>query len=129
MARKFYEITLSNIGVSGEDRPAAWPPLSKNYIRYLKRKSFGTPLIPTELRKGTLRSSITIQTNHNSTTVYSNNPYIAAQQYGDAKRNLPARPFFPVMGEHGLYAELTPNAEAKILAAAIMEMGKILDAP
>jgi phage gpG-like protein len=50
-----------------------------------------------------------------STYAKVSNPmiYAAAHQFGYPKRNLPARPFFPVLEN-----QLTPKAEEKIAAAA-----------
>lgn len=121
MARAFYEQTLGNFGVSGIDRPHSWPALSEGYKKYLRKKSFGTPLVPTLLRRGTLMNSIRIQTNTDSTSVYTDNPYAAVHQFGFDSRGIPARPYFPVVN-----GELTPSANQKVQNAATQEIVRIV---
>lgn len=46
---------------------------------------------------GTLRTSIEIQSvGHDHVTVWSREDYAATHQFGSARKNIPARPFFPV---------------------------------
>lgn len=121
MGKAFFDISRANLGVSGVDRPTPWPALSERYKRQLQRNSPGSPLIPTLLRSGSLLNSIRIQSDSTSCKVYSNSPYAASQQYGYKGRNLPARPYFPIVGD-----ELTVFANGKVLAAANSEMLKIV---
>ena len=124
--REFYEITRANFGVSGIARPHAWPALSKRYIRRLKEKSLGTPLIPTLLRNGTLRASIRIgQVMGYTILIWTDCEYAATHQWGDRDRNIPARPYFPVFGGKGdSPARLTPYAESRIQRVISMRFEK-----
>ena len=112
--REFYDITRNNLGVSGVDRPHPWAPLSESYKRELRKKSLGTPLVPTLLRTGTLRASIRIgDLTNNSISIWTDCPYAAEHQFGAPWKRLPARPYFPVIGAN----QLTPYAARRIEAA------------
>lgn len=124
MAKAFWEITRANIGPNGVDRPKPWPPLSESYKKKLREKSFGTPLIPTLLRAGTLLNSIRIISESNYAIVFSDCPYAAAHQYGYGPKRLPARPYFPVIGQTG---NLTPYADGKVMAAALGAISGIVN--
>ena len=112
---EFWSITRMNFGTSGIDRPVSWPPLSEKYIKQLRRKSFGTPLIPTLLRAGTLINSIRIgRITESEGHVWTDCPYAAVHQFGLAK--MPWRPFFPITSStsEGGEATLTPYAQGRI---------------
>lgn len=80
-------------------RPHAWAP-----------KKDGSP--STLRRSGLLWHSFHLTVTRNRAILANPTPYAAAHQFGYAKRNLPARPFYPVAEN-----KLTPSAEALIAAA------------
>lgn len=115
---EFWKIARANLGISGVDRPRVWSPLSYSYIKQLREKSFGTPLVPTLLRTGTLLNSIRILTENNYCEVFTNCDYAPDHQFGVPSRRLPPRPYFPVYGN----GQLTPYAEAKMILAMETEI-------
>ena len=125
MARKFWEMTRANFGTSGRYRPSDWAALSESYLKKLKRKSFGTPLVPTLLRAGTLINSIRLRADERAGVVWTDIPYAGVHQFGEG--HVPARPYFPVFGgKDGSQATLTDKAELEIRIAAGREMDKWL---
>lgn len=54
---------------------------------------------PILIKSGALRDGVYMQLNSNGFTLISDKPYSAAQNYGFAKRNLPARPFMTIPPE------------------------------
>jgi len=112
---EFWNITRMNFGINGIDRPSPWPPLSEKYQKQLRRKSFGTPLVPTLLRTGTLLNSIRVgQITATEGHVWTDCPYAAVHQFG--KQPQPLRPFFPITSStsEGGEATLTPYAQSRI---------------
>ena len=115
MAVAFYDITLNNFGPSGgENRPEEWPDLHPLYAT-LKHGGDRTPtLILTE----DLISSIDQNLGgKDCASIFTDNHYALDQQFGNPETNLPARPFFPVIGNEN-EAQLTDYAEQKCIAAA-----------
>ena len=102
MGTVFKSITEGNFNSVGEAyRPAKWAD-----------KKDGTP---SNLKKsGLLWHSFHLTITDRAATLSNPTPYAAAHQFGYAKRNLPARPFFPVKD-----GKLTAAAEEKIGAAAV----------
>lgn len=115
---EFWKIARANLGISGVDRPRVWSPLSYSYIKELREKSFGTPLIPTLLRTGTLMNSIRIRPESQYCEVFTELDYAPEHQFGAPSKRLPARPYFPVYGN----GQLTPYAEAKMILAMETEI-------
>lgn len=119
MAYRFYTITDHNFGFAGEDRPQPWPALSSKYAK----EFHGGNRIPKLVLSGDLQSSIQVQeSSGNGSAVYTDNPYAMSQQYGDETTNLPARPFFPIIG-----GKLTAYTENECLDAAADALAKTLN--
>lgn len=109
MAGEFREITLANFGASGVARPRDWAELSKRYSKRVHRDYATLHL------NGDLFDSIEIDPfSEDGAAVFTNNPYASTHQFGDASRNIPARPFMPIQ----LDRELTPYARNRVLEAA-----------
>lgn len=109
MGMAFYEVTMSNIGDTGADRPAVWPPLSPAYAKKVGR------IHATLEVTGALRNAVKmVDSPEESTVSISNNdcPYALVHQFGGSK--MPARPYFPVK----LDGEPTEFSEAWVQAAA-----------
>ena len=118
MAYRFASIVNQNFGFSGEDRPEDWKPLSYQYAKEFHDGN----RIPTLQLTGDLQQSIQIEDNNpEAATVWTDCPYAVKHQYGDESTNLPARPFFPIVGD-----SLTAYAEAECVAAAQNELERIL---
>lgn len=122
MGRTFLEITRSNFGVNKPHRPNVWPALSERYKKQLRRKSFGTPLVPTLLRKGTLMNSIRIRVDNSSAIIWTDCPYAAVHQFGHG--SIPVRGYFPVENGGVTGYRLTPYAEVQVLSAAEAELNR-----
>jgi len=119
MANRFATVVDNNFGDSGEDRPGVWPILTKRYADEYK----GTDRTPNLQLMGDLQSSIEIdEMNPDESSVFTNNPYAMDHQMGVAKRNLPARPFFPI-SEDGVVTDYTTE---QCLRAAEIEINRIL---
>lgn len=126
-AAEFRQVTWENFGVTGVGRPRIWPPLSEYYKKELRKKSFGTPLIPTLLRTGTLMNSIRLIVNSDSSTVFTANPYAADHQFGVPWRRLPARPYFPIKNiTLGGNFQLTNYAEGRIMGKLQLEANRLI---
>lgn len=123
MAKEFWNIARGNFGVNKANRPTPWPPLAPSYIKKLKAKSFGTPLVPTLLRSGSLLNSIRMTADQHSATVWTDNPHAATHQFGDSSRNIPARPFFPVDSN----GNLTQYADTMLFLAAATELNRAME--
>lgn len=119
MAHRFAGIIHQNFGSSGEDRPHEWQTLSENYaLDY-----HDGDRTPTLQLTGELQSSIEIEEgNPEGSSVFTNNEYAAAHQWG-IKGKLHARPFFP-MNEDG---ELTEYAKSEVVQAALGEYERALN--
>ena len=116
-AFRFAEISFNNFGFSGEDRPEVWPILSASYAK----EFHGGQRIPTLQLTGALQESISIESTPEMAVVFSDNEYALDHQEGNESTNLPARPFFPIVGE-----QITPYAEAQCLDAAQAELDRSL---
>ncbi|MBL9177606.1 MAG: phage virion morphogenesis protein [Verrucomicrobiaceae bacterium] len=90
-------------------RPAAWPAR--------KKSKASNPLL---IKSGNLRQSIHTQV-QGSDAVKIGSPVIygAAHQLGSTKRGIPARPFFPVVGD-----QLTGHVQAEIKDVVDALIGK-----
>jgi len=111
MAKRFHEMTLSNFGVAGVDRPVHWKELSPAYAAKVKRT------IATLYVSGSLKGAVHQEGNE----VFVSNgevPYALAHQYGYAPNNLPARPYFPI-DESG---ECMPYTLSQVVDAAQNEL-------
>lgn len=105
---EFWQITRESFGANKENRPVEWSPLSEKYKKALRRKSFGTPLVPTLLRAGTLMNSIRVRVDNDSyAEVFTTCDYARTHQFGF--HGVPARPYFPVIND-----QLTPYANSRI---------------
>lgn len=120
MAYRFYTITDRNLGSGGgEDRPTPWPALSANYAR----EFHGGNRIPALILSGELQRSIQVQeSSGDGAAVYTDNEYAADHQFGVPEHKLPARPFFPIVGD-----SLTAYSEAQVLDAANNELQRTLN--
>jgi len=100
MGTVFMSITMGNFNsVGAEFRPKPWAA-----------KKDGTP---SNLQKsGTLSRSFHLAVSDTAATVSNPTIYAAPHQFGFEDRNLPARPFFPVID-----GKLTPAAEELIRKA------------
>lgn len=118
MANRCASIIHNNFGTSGEDRPTEWPILSANYAKEFHDGN----RIPTLQLKGDLQSSVEIDENSfDAASVFTNNKYALQHQNGDDSKNLPARPFFPIIN-----GELTDYTAAECVDAAKRELEKQL---
>jgi len=99
------DISMLNFGPDGEHRPQEWPRLREDYAINFHDGDQTPTLILTD----TMRNSFTHSIGTNSATLANTAEYASEHQGGDAARNIPARPFFPVT----MTGELTPYALAK----------------
>ena len=93
MARRFLQITLLNLGNAGIDRPRPWKPLSPWYAKKVGRK------IATLILTGKLKSAIHIEDGNKVVVKNEDVSYATDHQYGNAKKHLPARPYFPIKSD------------------------------
>ena len=123
-AVRFAEIAYENFGVSGGPRPAAWAKLSKDYADEFHDGS----RIPTGILSGEMRDTIDVDRSEQPerAIVVAPAPYAYEQHFGNSQSNLPARPFFPIIGETIDESEITPYAEALCLQNAQETLEAIL---
>jgi phage gpG-like protein len=116
MANRLQDITQGNFGDGdGIDRPFPWQKLSRGYAD----KAHGGDTTPTEVLLGDLHDSIQVDaSNPEFSRVFSDLDYAPIQQWGGGDWNIPARPFFPLIGDE-TSAVLTPYAEAEVRQAAM----------
>lgn len=113
MAQRFLEMTLSNFGIAGADRPIEWAPLSYAYSLKVGRK------IATLYVTGALKGAI----HQNDNEVEVNDaevPYATAHQYGNDR--LPARPYFPLRTD----GECLPYTFSQVVEAGQNKLDSIL---
>lgn len=119
MAEKFFEIVRMNFGDFGFDRPIEWAPLSPDYARRVGREH-ATLLVSGRLA-GAVKLDVTEERGRVSVSD-QDVPYALAHQYGSDRRNLPARPYFPI-DENGnpmpKTLELVNEAAREALAQSI----------
>jgi len=122
MATAFKITAQNNLGTEGEDRPFPWPDLSNSPSGKKYQKQVGRS-IATLYETGALHDSIVVDESMQpeACAVVCESEYGYAQQNGDEATFLPARPFFPIVGD-----ELTPYTEAKCLEAAQDRLETIL---
>jgi len=122
MATAFKITAQNNLGLDGEDRPTEWPDLSSSERGLKYQKKVGRS-IATLYETGALHDSIVVDESDQSesSAVVCESEYGYAQQNGDETTGLPARPFFPIVGD-----ELTPYTEAKCIEAAQDRLETIL---
>jgi phage gpG-like protein len=124
MARAFCQTAQNNLGEPpGEDRPTVWPDLSSSErgLKYQKRVGRS---IATLYETGALSESIVVDESAQpeSASVVCESEYGYAHQFGDSNTFLPARPFFPMVGD-----EVTAYTSEKCLEAASEELNFILN--
>lgn len=85
-------LTVDNLGFTGPGRPSQWAPLSPRYAKRVKR-----PEATLDLTGDLLRSLRVGSPDGEGIDVYTDNVYAEAHQNGNPARNLPARPFFPIL--------------------------------
>ena len=120
IGRRFLAIALNNMGPGpGEARPAIWAALEKRYAAQVAKRPFRNQPVPTLLRSGALRRSLTASVSGQYAIIEGDSPYAAAHQFGNPARNLPARPYFP-MNHDGTV--LTPYAHKELVEAALKEL-------
>lgn len=102
MGNVFKSITEGNFSSHGaEFRTSEWAA-----------KKDGSPA--TLKKSGLLSHSFHLTVTRTTASVSNPTPYAAAHQFGYQKRNLPARPFYPIIDD-----KLTPAAEKMIAAAGL----------
>lgn len=122
MATAFKLTAQNNLGLDGEDRPTPWPPLSSSERGLKYQKQVGRS-VATLYETGELHDSIVVDESGQPemASVVCESEYGYDQQNGNDSTGLPARPFFPIIGE-----ELTPYTAAKCLEAAQDRLDTIL---
>lgn len=121
MAIPIADICFNNFGYEGQDRPQPWHALSPNYAK----EFHDGDQTPTLELSGDLKASIQIQpSNGEYARVFTDNDYALSHQWG-IEGKLYARPFFPLIGDENS-SELTPFAEAEAIAAATVEVERII---
>lgn len=90
LGHEVQRITRLNFGSSGLYRGKQWARLSPAYAKQVGHST------PTDIKSGALYKSILVGTvKRNYIDVYTRNPYAASISFGDKKRNLPPRMFWP----------------------------------
>lgn len=121
MADAYYSVVIQNIGDTGFDRPAPWPPLSPGYAKAVGRKHatlFVTGKLMSAIRKdNSSADAATVSVSDNDCE------YAVAHQYGYPPKNLPARPYFPFDPQTG---ETTPFTLDLIQSVAEFALEKAL---
>ena len=100
------DISMLNFGETGINRPSVWLELSERYARE-KKKGNRTPTL---ILKGDLLAGFVHTIGENSASLTNLVEYADTHQFGEAYRNIPKRPFYPV-DESG--TELTPFAQKR----------------
>lgn len=119
MAEKFFQMVRLNFGNFGIDRPIEWAPLSPAYAKRVGREH------ATLFLSGSLEAAIKIESNPDVSRVFVTDndvPYALAHQYGSEKKNLPARPFFPI-DQNGV---VMPFTLAEVQRSANEEVARLL---
>lgn len=123
MAIAFSDIVLKNFGEEGINRPTDWAYLTPNYAEEFHEGD----RTPTLVLSGDLRAATNVELgNQDHASCYNDSDYAAEQQFGNPSKNLPARPFFPIVGTIDDF-ELTDYAADKCFESAqsaIMEVLK-----
>ena len=126
MAYQFSEITIGNFGPGdGIDRPIDWPSLSPLYAI----RKHGGDTTPTEILSTDLMMSIQVDGgNLEFSECYTDQDYAMIQQWGGKEwgRNIPARPFMPLIGDEN-ESVLTPYTEQECINAAQTAIESVLN--
>ena len=125
MAKEFHRIVIANFEQDGgEDRPEEWEKLRYMYAEAVH----GGDRTPRLQLSGDLLASIDIgDTEMDAASVFTYNPYASFHQnggvseFGGKSYNIPARPFFPIVGE-----EVTPYTTDKCVAACEEKLTELL---
>ena len=88
---RFKKLAQATFGTGGRYRGNNWPAYSPEYAEKERTSS------PTLLRSGALKNSIkTMSPRTNYVEVFTALPYASAQFFGNPKKKLPGRRFFPM---------------------------------
>jgi hypothetical protein len=122
MATAFKITAQNNLGTEGEDRSFPWKDLSNSPRGKKYQKQVGRS-IATLYETGALSESIKVDESMQpeSASVVCESEYGFDQQNGNPETMLPARPFFPMLGD-----EVTPYTTEKCLEAARDRLETIL---
>lgn len=105
--RELRDIVRDNIGQSGVDRPAPWPPLTPRYAKRVDRS------YATLLKSGRLKADVRLIVTYTYAEVSCGEtaPYAEVHQNGGGNK-IPARPYFPIQG-----GKLTASASIRVIEA------------
>lgn len=105
--RELLRQTRNNFGGGSQYRDKNWSPLSKAYAKKVGHYN------ATDERTGQLKNSILLgRPRSNFIEIYTRNKYAAAIAFGDKKKKLPARNFWPVQNSgNPSYNRLTYNSD------------------
>lgn len=114
MGTELIKIAEENIGKTGIDRPATWPPLSKPYAKRVKRDYATLYLTGALYRSSTLRVTPDV-----ATVTYEDTK---ASLHQDGTEKMPRRPFLPFNSA----GQLTPYARRRIENAANLALQSLI---
>lgn len=86
-APALYESIMKNFETGG--RPP-WAPLDPEYARRKAGRGYARDIL---VRTGAMKRGVGVAAGPGRVTAFSPAPYSSTHQRGDAKRNIPARPF------------------------------------
>ncbi len=125
IASKFKTITIENFGYSGIARTEEWPPLSNSTAGRKYQRKVGRSVATLEYSEDLFRS-FRIDVYPDFAEFYSLSDYASTHQYGDASRNIPARPFAPTIGTEGNEV-VNDYANVEIMNAVNQELQRLFD--
>lgn len=108
MGVELMNITVENFDTPGQ-RPAPWPD-----------KQDGSPS-NLQSKHSTMKKSFRVEAGEKKVTVYTDRLYAAVHQFGSKDGTMPARPFFPFLGD-----TMVPSAHARIEAIAQKRLDTLL---
>ena len=124
--QEFWNITRESFGANKPNRPDIWPGLAASTIKRYKNKYYGGNLtVPTLLRSGLLLNSIRMEVNASYGRVWQDDTqcvYGVIHQFGDISKGIPARPYFPIVGDD----HLTTYAFNRINQALEMKLREMI---